>query len=100
MPLEPADVVLNAMNCNPLIGMVRLARNPEVDNKTRAALYKDLAGYVYTKKVEVTTNQGLEMETYEERLKRIRASVDCPESTLPDDQDDTNDGDYDNVSGD
>ncbi|MCG6552263.1 MAG: hypothetical protein L7F77_08045 [Candidatus Magnetominusculus sp. LBB02] len=64
--------VLDAMAVDPLVGMAELARDPEVDSKTRAKIYMELAQYIYEKKKPAGHEETIQMETYEERLRRIR----------------------------
>jgi hypothetical protein len=64
--------VLEGMAIDPLIGMAELARDPEVDSKTRAKIYMELAQYIYEKKKPGNPEEAVQMETYEERLRRIR----------------------------
>ncbi|MBF0320413.1 MAG: hypothetical protein HQL01_11490 [Nitrospirae bacterium] len=73
--------VLEGMAVDPLIGMAELARDPEVDSKTRAKIYMELAQYIYEKKKPGTSEEAIQMETYEERLRRIRGSENSIEWT-------------------
>jgi hypothetical protein len=73
--------VLDGMAVDPLIGMAELARDPEVDSKTRAKIYMELAQYIYEKKKSGTPEEAMQMETYEERLRRIRGGENSMEWT-------------------
>lgn len=68
--------VLEGMAVDPLIGMAELARDPDVDSKTRAKIYMELAQYIYEKKKSASQEETIQMETYEERLRRIRGEDD------------------------
>ncbi|MBF0555610.1 MAG: hypothetical protein HQK96_13810 [Nitrospirae bacterium] len=64
--------VLEGMAVDPLIGMAELARDPDVKPDTRAKIYMELAQYLYEKKKSAGTEETIQMETYEQRLRRIR----------------------------
>ncbi len=64
--------VLEGMAVDPLIGMAELARDPDVKADTRAKIYMELAQYLYEKRKSANSEEAIQMETYEERLRRIR----------------------------
>ncbi|MEO5361955.1 MAG: hypothetical protein H7843_16195 [Nitrospirota bacterium] len=82
--------VLEGMAVDPLIGMAELARDPDVDSKTRAKIYMELAQYIYEKKKAAAPEETIQMETYEERLRRIRGEdnfITCTDTTDTEAQD-------------
>ncbi|KWT91839.1 hypothetical protein [Candidatus Magnetominusculus xianensis] len=82
--------VLEGMAVDPLIGMAELARDPDVDSKTRAKIYMELAQYIYEKKKAAAPEETIQMETYEERLRRIRGEdnfITCTDTTDTETQD-------------
>ncbi|MBF0592745.1 MAG: hypothetical protein HQL02_11730 [Nitrospirae bacterium] len=74
--LKGAQRVLESMACDPIAGMAAIANDPDVDVSLRAKLLMELAQYVYPKRKNDQTEEGQVTETYEERLKRIRALAD------------------------
>ncbi|KJU82861.1 hypothetical protein MBAV_004942 [Candidatus Magnetobacterium bavaricum] len=84
-----AQKVLESMACDPIAGMAAIANDPDVDVTLRAKLLMELAQYVYPKRKVDQTESGVFVggkesvvadQTYEQRLRRIRAMIDEPGS--------------------
>ncbi|MBF0317706.1 MAG: hypothetical protein HQL04_05980 [Nitrospirae bacterium] len=73
--------VLESMACDPIAAMAVIANDPSVDVALRVKLLMELAQYVYPKRkgefMAGVADEGVAVaETYEQRLRRIRALAD------------------------
>jgi hypothetical protein len=67
--------LLDSLGCNPIEGMVKIAEDSGVDISIRSRMYAELATYIFPKRKAMSVDLSIETESYEQRIKRLRADI-------------------------